>query len=84
MKLRIWWIPALPGEPFERDVETVKEGHALLNTLVVYTRYLEGRGVLPDYGADAGGLMALEDGHWYDAEVVIGDEATWEYEEVKV
>ncbi len=26
-----------------------------------------------------GGLQALEDGEWFDAEMVLGDEAMWTY-----
>ena len=79
-QLRIWWIPAIPGTAFERAVETIEEGHALLDALVDYTRYLEGRALVPNYGADAGGLQALEtDGEWFDAESVLDDYEGWEY-----
>jgi len=84
MRLRIWWTPAIPGHAFQREVESVKEGHALLNALVDYTRYWEGRDALTNYAADAGGLQAYEEGEWYDAEVVIGDEAEWDYVAVSV
>lgn len=80
LELKIWWTPAIPGPAFERKVDSVEEGHALLNVLVDYTRYLEDRmyGIF-SHSADAGGLQALEDGEWFDAEMVLGDEAAWTY-----
>ena len=80
MMLQVWWTPAVPGEAFTMEVQTVEDGHRLLDILVDYTRYLEGRGLLPVYDADAGGLQAYEDGDWYDAEFVFDDSAAWEYD----
>ena len=78
--IKAWWLPALPGEAFEVAVSSIDEGKRILNVLVDYTRYLEGRGLVADYAADVGGLQALEDGEWFDAEFVYDDEAVWEYE----
>ena len=79
MKLKIWWTPDIPGHAFEREVATVEEGHALLNALVDYDRYLYDQYLMPDYAANAGGLQAIEDGEWFDAEMVLGDYAEWDY-----
>ena len=85
MRLRIWWLPGVPGEPFYVSVETVEEGHALLNRLVDYTRYLEGRELMSEYTADVGGLQAMDDdGDWLDAEFVLDDSAAWDYEPLVV
>lgn len=84
MKLKIWWLPGLPGPSFEKEVGSVEEGHRLLDTLVDYTRYLERRGLMPVYSADVGGVQAWEDGEWVDAEVVLDDSAAWQYRGAEV
>lgn len=87
MKLRIWWLPNVPGTPFYREVKDLEEAKRLLNTLVDYTRYLEHRDMLYEYDADTGGVqmwvtdVELPDGgEWVDAEYELGVGGEWEYE----
>ena len=65
--LKVWWIPQVPGTPFEREVPTLAEGRRLLNTLTAYDAFQLEHHIKPDY-SNAGGLMVWEDGEWCDAE----------------
>jgi hypothetical protein len=35
-KLRVWWIPQIPGEPFYVSVNSLEEAKLILNTLAEY------------------------------------------------
>ena len=65
--LKLWWIPQVPGTPFEVPVPTRQEGTRLLNTLAAYDRFQFEHHIKPDY-CNAGGLMIFRDGDWEDAE----------------
>lgn len=70
MALRVWWIPQVGAgiESFKVEVNSVREGVLLLNTLANYDLYqLENR-IKPDY-CNTGGLQMLEDGEWVDWEI---------------
>lgn len=74
MKLRVWWIPqiGMKAEPFQREVENVKEGWKLINVLADYDLYQYENKVKPDY-SNAGGLEMLdEDGEWVEWQDITG------------
>lgn len=79
MQLRVWWIPQVPGEAFNVDVESAKEGVKILDTLAFYDLFQLEHNIKPDY-ANAGGLQMFEDDEWvdwYDAETGEDDPAEY-------
>lgn len=62
-RIRVWWIPQVPGEPFNVEVRSIKEGRKLLHVLADYDRFQFEHQVKPDY-CNAGGLEQYEDGEW--------------------
>jgi hypothetical protein len=54
-KLRVWWIPQVPGKPFHVEVDSVREARKILNVLADYDRFQFENRVKPDY-ANVGGL----------------------------
>lgn len=65
MKLRVWWIPQIPGKPFIVPVESVAEGVNIMNILADYDWFQLNNNIKPDY-CNAGGLSMFEDGEWID------------------
>jgi hypothetical protein len=64
-KLRVWWIPQVPGKPFYVDVSSVEEGVKIMDVLAGYDQFQLDNNIKPDY-ANAGGLSIFEDGEWVD------------------
>jgi len=76
--LQVWWIPQVPGKPFQVRVQTPAEAKKLLETLAMYDLFQLAERVKGDY-ANAGGLSVFEDGEWvdwYDEDGQSIDEAT--------
>jgi hypothetical protein len=63
--LKVWWIPQIPGSPFEWPVNNFREAKLLLNVLAEYDMFQFNHNIKPDY-SNAGGLMRFEDGEWMD------------------
>lgn len=40
MRLRVWHIPNIPGEPFYQEVDSLREARLVLQTLARYDLYL--------------------------------------------
>ena len=59
-KLRVWWIPQVPMNPFYVDVKTLEEADLLLTTLAEYDKFQYENRVKPDY-SNAGGLQVWDD-----------------------
>jgi len=57
--LKVWWIPQIPGKPFEVPVESVAEAQKLLDVLAKYDIFQYENKVKPDY-CNAGGLVVYE------------------------
>lgn len=70
--LHVWWIPQVPGKPFEVNVDSLLEGKKLLETLANYDLFQFENNIKPDY-CNAGGLAILEEDGWYDWESADGD-----------
>jgi len=63
--LKVWWIPQIPGKPFEYPVKTIVEAKKLLDVLAQYDLFQFHHKIKPDY-SNAGGLQVFEDGEWID------------------
>ena len=57
-KLRVWWIPQVPGQPFYVEVETVNEASKIITVLQDYDAFQLAQNIKPDY-SNAGGLEVL-------------------------
>lgn len=64
-KLRIWWIPQIPGKPFHVLVPNLVTAKLLLETLANYDLFQLEHNIKPDY-SNAGGLQIFQDGDWED------------------
>lgn len=58
-KLRVWWIPQVPGKPFHVEVNSVAEGVKIMDILADYDAFQFANNIKPDY-ANCGGLEQLE------------------------
>lgn len=71
-KLRVWWIPQVPMEPFYVIVDSVEQGVWIMDQLAAYDNF-EFRNNIKPYYSNAGGLDV-----WNEAD---GDWESWEDEE---
>lgn len=62
-KLRVWWIPQVPGEPFRVEVESLREARLVIATLTDYDIFQYDQKIKPDY-CNVGGLETLESEEW--------------------
>lgn len=63
--MKVWWIPQIPGKPFEVPVDSLAEAMKLLDVLAQYDIFQFENRIKPDY-CNAGGLVVFEDGEWTD------------------
>jgi Superinfection exclusion gene product 17 len=76
-KLRVWWIPQVPGKSFFVDVSSLEEGVKVTKILAEYDLFQFKNKIKPDY-SNAGGILQWDedsDGEgnpgwidWYDEE----------------
>lgn len=68
--LKIWWIPQIPMDEFERYVSSPEEARVILQTLADYDLFQMEHNIKPDYCNAGGLLMWNERGEdweeWYD------------------
>jgi len=79
MKLRVWWIPQVPGKPFIVPVPTLEVGVLVMDTLADYDMFQFKNNIKPDY-SNAGGLEMREGREWedwYDEETGHDDPREW-------
>lgn len=62
-KLRVRWVPRVPGKPFYVDVKSIKEGVKIMEVLAGYDSFRLENGIKGDH-ANTGGLEVFEDGEW--------------------
>lgn len=83
--LRVWWIPQVPGKPFEARVASVAEGVKIMDVLARYDAFQFENNIKPDY-CNVGGINRwCEDNgdgepgweDWYDEETGEDDPAKW-------
>lgn len=61
-RFKVWYIPQIPGKPFEVERDTAREAFAALDMLGSFSFFEYTNKVKPDY-ADAGGVS-----EWNEAE----------------
>ena len=61
--LRVWWIPQVPGKPFQIPVASVMEARKIMVVLADYDIFQFKNKIKPDY-SNAGGLELFEKGEW--------------------
>jgi hypothetical protein len=71
-KLRVWWIPQVPGKPFHVEVESITEAKKLLDTLAKYDLFQLAHKIKPDY-CNAGGLEVNVKRAWEEWESLNGE-----------
>ena len=64
-KMRVWWIPQVPGKPFHVETDSVSDAKRLLHVLAQYDLFQYENKIKGDY-ANAGGLEVFEDGEWIE------------------
>lgn len=68
-KLRVWWIPQVPGPAFRCEVRDVEQAIKLMDVLADYDRFQFENSIKPDY-SNAGGLEVCDESgewsEWYD------------------
>lgn len=69
--LRVWWIPQIPGKPFQVPVANVVEAKLVFDTLAAYDAFQFEQHIKPDY-ANAGGLLFFDAHDDHD-----GPEGSW-------
>jgi hypothetical protein len=57
--LKVWWIPQVPGKPFEVLVKSVEEGKLLTRVLADYDLFQLAQHIKPDY-SNAGGILRFD------------------------
>jgi hypothetical protein len=76
MKLRVWHVPQVPGDPFYCAVPSVRDAIIVLNILADYDLFQYRNHIKPDY-SNAQGLEVLrDDGEWEEYEDGNGDTIT--------
>ena len=59
-KLRVWWIPQVPMEPFHVNASSLQECVLLLDVLAKYDMFQFENNIKPDY-CNAGGVEQWSD-----------------------
>lgn len=65
--LRVWWIPQVPGKPFNWPVKDLGQAALLLDALAAYDDFQFGERVKGDY-CNTGGLEIHDGDEWCDWE----------------
>lgn len=76
-KFKAWYIPQIPGEAFEVEVDSPAEGFKILDIISRFSLFEFENRVKPDY-ADAGGVVEWDESEqdWWDVdEDEMGDDA---------
>ncbi len=54
-RLAVWWMPQIPGDPFEAEVASLEEGVKIMKVLADYDAFQFGKRIKPDY-CNTGGI----------------------------
>lgn len=70
VKLRVWWIPQVPGTPFHIEVKDIEQAIFLMKVLADYDDFQLKNNIKPDY-SNVGGLEVFNEEdqeweEWYD------------------
>ncbi len=66
-KLRVWWIPQVPMEPFKVDVQNLVEARLMIDALADYDSFQYNNNIKPDY-CNVGGLEEFDGEEWLEWE----------------
>lgn len=72
-KLRIVYIPQVPGKPFIKEVQSRSEGKLIAETLVAFSNFEYENNIKPDY-SDMLDLEEFVDGEWISWEDEFGSD----------
>lgn len=79
-EFQVWWIPQIPGKPFEVPVSSYKDGLALEDVLGKYDAFQFENNIKGDY-CNTGGTQwkhpVLTDDQWSDLEDYEAEEYGW-------
>lgn len=79
-EFQVWWIPQIPGKPFEVSVPSYKDGTKLEEVLARYDAFQFENNIKPDY-CNTGGTQwrhpVLTDGQWADLEEDEAEDYGW-------
>jgi hypothetical protein len=64
IKIRVWWIPQVPGEPFYVPVPDLATGKLLCDVLADYDNFQFENNIKPDYSNVGGIEYHYGDGDW--------------------
>jgi hypothetical protein len=68
-EFKVWWIPQIPGKPFEVTVPDLDTGILMCNTLANYDLFQYENRIKPDYCNTGGIHYRLDDsGEWEDVD----------------
>ena len=68
MRYRVWWIPQVPGKPFQVECKDHSEAEKLVEVLADYDLFQYEHNIKPDY-CNVGGIQAFEeDDDWCDCD----------------
>lgn len=70
--LRLWWVPQVPGKPFNWPMASVEIASAVLDMLAAYDDFQFAENVKGDY-CNAAGLEVYRNGKWEEWESEEGD-----------
>jgi len=75
VRLRVWWIPQVPGTPFHVEVKDIEQATFLMKVLADYDDFQYKNNIKPDY-SNVGGLEVFnkEDQEWEDWDDDDGDD----------
>jgi hypothetical protein len=79
-EFRVWWIPQVPGKPFEASVKSWADGKALEIVLANYDAFQFENNIKPDYCNTGGTQMkhaVLTEGEWADVDEHEAEEYGW-------
>lgn len=65
--LKVWWIPQVPGKPYEVPVPDIKSACIVLDALTFYDWFQLANNIKPDF-SNAGGLCIFDGEEWNDWE----------------
>lgn len=79
--LKVWWIPQVPGKPFEvllgpQSPATLVQAKLVLDTLARYDLFQYENNIKPDY-ANAGGLQVWDPASYDETDKVQGMWVDW-------
>lgn len=68
-KLKVWWIPQIPMESFDVEVQSIEEGVKIIEILADYDNFQLKNNIKGDY-CNTGGIQRFEPAEgWVDVDL---------------